>query len=95
MPEDDSPKTDTPETDAFYRPDFQTYPTANFSRKLERERNEARQQVAELTQRLNERRESFQAQIIRIEDTWRDKLMEAKREHAKEVYRLYAVNSHP
>jgi len=34
-------KRETPETDAFYRPEFQTYPAANFARKLERERDEA------------------------------------------------------
>ena len=91
-------KTDTPETDAFYRPDFQTYPAANFARKLERERNEARarlmnievseigprvetikqldQAISDFNQRLIERQESFQAQLIRIEDAWRYKLRE-------------------
>lgn len=30
--------------------------------------------ITDLTQRLQERQESFQAQLIRIEDTWREKL---------------------
>lgn len=91
-------KTDTPETDAFYGPNFQTYPAANFSRKLERDRNEARarlmnielseigprvetikqldQAISDLNSRLIERQESFQAQLIRIDDAWRYKLRE-------------------
>lgn len=47
---------------------------ADFARKLERECNEARQAITDLTQRLQERQKSFQAQLIRIEDTWREKL---------------------
>lgn len=53
--------------------------------KLERERNEARQSIANLNQRLVERRESFQAQLIRIEDVWREKLTESR----KDSDRLY------
>lgn len=53
--------------------------------KLERERNEARQSIANLNQRLVERRESFQAQLIRIEDVWREKLTESR----KDADRLY------
>jgi len=67
---------------------------ADFSRNLERERNEARQyaneltsqyleassklqsDITELNQRLIERQESFQAQLIRIENGWREKLKE-------------------
>jgi hypothetical protein len=37
---------------------------------------EFRQAIADLNQRLIERQESFQAQLIRIEDTWREKLKE-------------------
>ena len=53
--------------------------------KLERERNEARQSIANLNQRLTERQESFQAQLIRIEDVWREKLTESR----KDADRLY------
>lgn len=53
--------------------------------KLERERNEARQAIANLNQRLAERQESFQAQLIRIEDVWREKLTESR----KDADRLY------
>lgn len=53
--------------------------------KLERERNEARQSIANLNQRLAERQESFQAQLIRIEDVWREKLTESR----KDADRLY------
>jgi len=34
--------------------------------------------IRELNDRLIERQESFQAQLIRIEDTWREKLQVAK-----------------
>ena len=57
---------------------------ADFARNLERERNEARQAISDLNQRLIERQESFQAQLIRIEDAWREKLSEA-REDAKKL----------
>lgn len=75
------PESDTPETDAT-RKDVMAGRWSLVEKggflekleKLERERNEARQQVAELTQRLQERQESFQTQLIRIEDTWREKL---------------------
>ena len=53
--------------------------------KLERERNEARQSIANLNQRLVERREGFQSQLIRIEDVWREKLTESR----KDADRLY------
>ena len=36
--------------------------------------------ITDLTQRLQERQESFQAQIIRIEDTWREKLSAVTKE---------------
>lgn len=39
--------------------------------------NQAQNAVAELNQRLIERQESFQAQLIRIEDGWREKLRES------------------
>ena len=41
--------------------------------------------IANLNQRLVERRESFQAQLIRIEDVWREKLTESR----KDADRLY------
>jgi len=48
--------------------------------------NEAmRETRAELNQRLQERQESFQAQLIRIEDIWRGKLAESR----KDADRLY------
>ena len=53
--------------------------------KLERERDEARSAIANLNQRLQERQESFQAQLIRIEDVWREKLTESR----KDADRLY------
>ncbi len=34
--------------------------------------------IAELNQRLIERQESFQAQLVRIEETWREKLRESQ-----------------
>lgn len=40
--------------------------------------NRHRTIVAELNQRLIDRQESFQAQLIRIEDTWREKLRESQ-----------------
>lgn len=45
---------------------------------------EAHQAISDLNQRLIERQESFQAQLIRIEDAWREKLSEA-REDAKKL----------
>lgn len=50
--------------------DANVYINANFARQLERD-------IRELNDRLIERRESFQAQLIRIENTWREKLKEA------------------
>lgn len=48
--------------------------------------NEAmRETRTELNQRLQERQESFQAQLIRIEDVWREKLSESR----KDADRLY------
>jgi hypothetical protein len=41
--------------------------------------------ITELNQRLQERQESFQAQLIRIEDIWREKLSESR----KDADRLY------
>jgi len=53
----------------------------SFARTLEHEltstRNAAVENIRELNDRLIERQESFQAQLIRIEDTWREKLKEA------------------
>ena len=66
--------TDTPETDAVVFSPHVYWP--DFARRLELERNEARQSIAALNQRLTERQESFQAQLIRIEDVWREKLRE-------------------
>ena len=42
--------------------------------------NRHRAIVTELNQRLIERQESFQSQLVRIEDGWREKLVEAKGE---------------
>lgn len=57
---------------------------ARVARQLERElievRNEARIHIRELNDRLIERQESFQAQLIRIEGTWREKLKEKDEE---------------
>lgn len=54
---------------------------ARFARQLEQElttiRNAAVENIRELNSRLIERQESFQTQLIRIEDTWREKLKEA------------------
>ena len=71
--------TPTPETDALAWRDESRIMVVetSFARKLERERDEARQAITDLTQRLQERQESFQAQLIRIEDGWREKLREA------------------
>jgi len=61
----------TPETDKEEAAHYcQQCVSKDFARRLERERND-------LTQRLRERQESFQAQLIRIEDGWREKLREA------------------
>jgi peptidoglycan hydrolase CwlO-like protein len=38
------------------------------------------QSITELNQRLIDRQESFQAQLVRIEETWREKLVESKAE---------------
>jgi hypothetical protein len=46
---------------------------------------EFRQAIADLNQRLIERQESFQAQLIRIEEIWRGKLAESR----KDADRLY------
>lgn len=75
--------TDTPETDAVVFSPHVYWP--DFARRLELERNEARQAIAALNQRLTERRESFQEQLIRIEDVWREKLTESR----KDADRLY------
>lgn len=75
--------TDTPETDAVVFSPHVYWP--DFARRLELERNEARQSIAALNQRLTERQESFQAQLIRIEDVWREKLTESR----KDADRLY------
>jgi len=73
-------KSDTPETDAASMAWYgeKDAVSGDFARKLERERND-------LTQRLRERQESFQAQLIRIEDGWREKLVESR----KDADRLY------
>ena len=75
--------TDTPETDAVVFSPHVYWP--DFARRLELERNEARQSIAALNQRLTERQERFQAQLIRIEDVWREKLTESR----KDADRLY------
>lgn len=91
----------TPETDAAEKMAFaQEYmvPT-DFARQLELERNSIIKKsaelelkclkigevITELNQRLQERQESFQAQLIRIEDIWRGKLVESR----KDADRLY------
>jgi hypothetical protein len=90
-------KTDTPETDALrhkYAGDpacgDYAYELELTCDKLERERNEARSAIAEINQRLIERQESFQAQLIRIEDGWREKLRE---KDAQIVALLSALNN--
>lgn len=50
----------------------------DFARQLERE-------IAELNQRLIDRQESFQAQLVRIENTWREKLCKAMKDHGLKV----------
>lgn len=45
---------------------------------LAKEGERSRVAIAELNQRLIDRQESFQAQLIRIEDTWREKLRESQ-----------------
>ena len=62
----------------------------DFARKLERERDGAREAITELNQRLIERQESFQAQLIRIEDGWRERLRE---KDAQIVALLSALNN--
>lgn len=86
----------TPETDAAEKMAFaQEYmvPT-DFARQLEQERNSIIKKsaeleikclkigevITELNQRLQERQESFQAQLIRIEEVWREKLREARQD---------------
>ena len=59
--------------------------TPNIMLRFIRERNEANSAIAALNQRLTERQESFQAQLIRIEDVWREKLTESR----KDADRLY------
>lgn len=75
--------TDTPETDAVVFSPHVYWP--DFARRLELERNEAHSAIANLNQRLQERQKSFQAQLIRIEDVWREKLTESR----KDADRLY------
>lgn len=93
--------TPTPETDAAEKMAFaQEYMVStDFARKLEQERNSIIKKsaelelkclkigevITELNQRLQERQESFQAQLIRIEDVWREKLTESR----KDADRLY------
>lgn len=92
--------TDTPETDAVVFSPHVYWP--DFARRLELERDEARSANAELNQRLIERQESFQAQLIRIEDGWREKLREKDAqivalrealEYALEPEYLQAINT--
>lgn len=52
---------------------------------LIKENQALREARAELNQRLQERQESFQSQLIRIEDVWREKLTESR----KDSDRLY------
>lgn len=59
--------------------------TPNIMLRFIRERDEAHSAIANLNQRLVERQESFQAQLIRIEDVWREKLTESR----KDADRLY------
>lgn len=59
--------------------------TPNIMLRFIRERNEAHSAIAALNQRLQERQESFQAQLIRIEEVWREKLTESR----KDSDRLY------
>ena len=54
-----------------------------------KERDDALAALAELNQRLIDRQESFQAQLVRIEDTWREKL----RESQSQVVALRKVNN--
>ena len=85
--------TDTPETDAVVFSPHVYWP--DFARRLELERDEARQAIANLNQRLQERQESFQAQLIRIEDVWREKLREKDAQIAalrEALSRIYLEN---
>lgn len=71
--------TPTPETDAIWNnPKLTWLAIVHLARKLEQERNKAVTDIAELNDRLIERQQSFQAQLIRIENTWREKLKVAK-----------------
>ena len=56
-------------------------------------------QIAELNQRLIDRRESFQTQLVRIESTWREKLCEAQAQivtlrKALEMAKRALINCH-
>jgi hypothetical protein len=50
---------------------------ATWERKSDADKDAA---IVELIQRLNDQRESFQAQLIRIEDGWREKLRDVRQE---------------
>lgn len=54
-------------------------------------RNAAAESIKELNDRLIERQESFQAQLIRIENTWREKLQKANNQNRELEMRLYAA----
>jgi hypothetical protein len=91
----------TPETDAAEKMAFsQKYMVStDFARKIVLQRNsiitkyaeleikclKIGEVITELNQRLQERQESFQAQLIRIEEIWRGKLSESR----KNADRLY------
>jgi hypothetical protein len=91
----------TPETDAAEKMAFspKNMVSTDFARKIVLERNslitkyaeleikclKIGEVITELNQRLQERQESFQAQLIRIEDIWRGKLVESR----KDADRLY------
>lgn len=117
------PASNTPETDEAlvdHMPANETEWSEHYlklsiyARKLERERDEARQAlsgrtvscsqcneavkkldekdaaIAELNQRLTEQRESFMSQLVRIEDGWRLKLVESRRD-ADRLYNALLV----
>lgn len=66
-----------------------------FARELEREltatRNVAIESLREFNDRLIKQQQDFQLQLIRIEDTWREKLQKANNQNRELEMRLYAA----
>lgn len=70
----DTPRTDSELKNGYHfcdAPDANIYINANFARQLERG-------IKELNDRLIKQQQDFQFQLIRIEDTWREKLKEQR-----------------